>query len=94
MPSKMGSTLAVKKTAKEAWDSIKMMWVGNERIKAVNAQKLIKELENIKFKEGETIKEFDVWISSLATNPRLLGETFEDSRILRKFLRVVSAWYS
>ena len=39
----MLSTLAVKNTAKEAWDAVKMMRMGVDRVREANAQQLRKE---------------------------------------------------
>jgi hypothetical protein len=83
-----------KKSAKEACEAIKSMRLGVERVKEVNAQKLLSEFESISFKPGETIDEFVVRISKLATHLRSLGEkSFDDARVVKKFLRVVPSKY-
>jgi hypothetical protein len=51
-------SLAIKKTAKEAWDAIAMMRVGADRVRVSKAQNLHKEYEGIRFKAGETVDEF------------------------------------
>ena len=66
-----------------------------DRVKEANAQKLLGEFESISFKPGETIDDFSIRISKLATDLKGLGETsVDDSRVVRKFLRVVPARYS
>lgn len=70
VPTEMHSMLLNKKTAKETWEGIKAMRLGAERVKEVNAEKLLGEFEAITFKAGETIDEFAVRISRLATDLR------------------------
>jgi hypothetical protein len=41
-----------KKTVKETWEAFTMMHLGADRIKEVNAQKLLAEFEAISFKPG------------------------------------------
>jgi transposase InsO family protein len=93
VPSKMRATLAKKRTAKEAWKSIETMRQGVERVKVANAQKLLREFENIRFKEGEAVDDFAIRISGLATNIRELGESLEEVRVVKKMLRVVPSAY-
>jgi len=71
----MHSMLLNKKSAKEAWEAIKSMRLGAERVKEVNAQKLLAEFESISFKPGESIDDFAVRIGKLATDLKGLGET-------------------
>ena len=74
---------------KEAWDAVKTMRIGADRVKEVNAQKLLKEFENIQFKEGESVDDFGMRITNLVGNLKTLGETIDDLRVVKKFLRVV-----
>ena len=43
VPPEMKAGLAVKKTVKEAWESIKAMRIGDDRVKAASVQRLWKE---------------------------------------------------
>jgi hypothetical protein len=95
VPPEMHSMLLNKKSAKEAWEAIKSMRLGAERVKEVNAQKLLAEFESISFKPGESIDDFAVRIGKLATDLKGLGETsVDDTRVVKKFLRVVPARYN
>ena len=47
VPSEMLSTLAVKATAKEAWEAVKTMWLGVTRVRNAKATVLKKQLEAI-----------------------------------------------
>ena len=87
VPQDMHSILLNKKSAKEAWEAIKSMRLGAERVKEVNAQKLMAEFETIAFKAGETIDDFAVRITRLATDLRGLGEeSVDDTRVVKKIL--------
>jgi hypothetical protein len=90
----MWQMLGGRKTVKEAWEVVKTMHLGADRVKDVNAQKLMQEFENIKFKEGESIDDFGMRINNLVGNLRALGETVEDTRVIKKFLRVVPARFA
>lgn len=94
VPVEMHSMLLNKKTAKEAWEGIKTMRLGADRVKEVNAQKLLAEFESITFKAGETIDDFAIRITKLVTDLRGLGEeSVTDARMVKKFLRVVPPRY-
>ena len=65
------------------------MRVGADRMKKVNVQKLLKEFENIEFKEGESVEDFGMRITNLVANLKSLDETPDDARVIKKFLCVV-----
>ena len=89
VPKEMWGTLGAKKTVKEAWEAVKIMRIGADRVKEVNVQKLIREFENIEFKEGESVEDFGMRITNLVTNIKSLVESIDDTRVVKKFLRVV-----
>lgn len=84
-----------KKSAKEAWEAIKTMRLDADCVKEVNAQKLLAEFEAMAFKPGETIDDFAIRITKLVTDLHGLGEeSVTDTRMVKKFLRVVLPRYS
>ncbi|CAO2206320.1 unnamed protein product [Urochloa humidicola] len=89
VPSEMKAGLAVKKTAKEAWDAVKKMHAGDDRMKAVAVQWLMKEFETVAFCDGETVAEFAMRINGLTVSLHDLGKEMADSRVVKKVLRVV-----
>jgi hypothetical protein len=89
VPCDMWQMLGRKKTVKEAWEAVETMRLGADQVKEVKAQRLLREFENIAFKDGESIDEFSMRISNLAAELKTMGETVEDSRVIKKFLRVV-----
>ena len=95
VPQDMHSMLLNKKLVKDAWEAIKSMRLGAKRVKEVNAQKLLAEFESIVFKAGEMIDDFTMRITRLATDLRGLGEeSVDDTRVVKKFLRVVPPRYN
>jgi len=94
VPKEMWQTLWGKKSVEEAWEAVKLMRVGADRVKEVNAQRLLKEFENIQFKEGESVDDFGMRITNLVGNLKILEEKIEDVRVVKKFLRVVLPRFS
>ncbi|XP_072149568.1 uncharacterized protein [Setaria viridis] len=94
VPKEMWHPLGSKKTIKEAWNAVKSMRVGADRVKEANAQRLLKEFENISFKDGEMVDDFAMRISSLAENLHTLKENVDDSQMVKKMLRVLPQRYS
>jgi hypothetical protein len=89
VPQEMWQLLGAKKNVKEAWEAVKSMCVSADRVKEANAQRLLKEFENIKFKDSETVDEFALRIGGLAADLRTSGETMDDSRVVKNMLRVL-----
>ena len=57
--------MANKESAKAAWDDIKMANLGVERVRRAKAQTLRREFDALIFKDGESMDEFAVRISTL-----------------------------
>jgi len=89
VPSELWSTLARKKTVKEAWDAVKVLRIGDERARDASTQQLRREFGTLTFKEGENVTEFGIRITTLATNLRALGDNITDGEVVKKLLQVV-----
>ncbi|XP_066364954.1 uncharacterized protein [Miscanthus floridulus] len=89
VPSELWSTLARKGTVKEAWDTVKNLRIGDERARDASAQQLRREFGVLSFKEGETVNEFGVRITTLASNLRSFGDNITDAEVVKKLLQVV-----
>lgn len=61
-------SIAEKKTAKEAWEALKLMCMGVERVKAAKSQTLKTEFESLNMKDRDQIKDFCMKIYSIVTN--------------------------
>ena len=82
-------TITEKEIAKEAWEVIKTMSMGVERVKEAKVQALKGEFESLIMNETEKIEDFCMKLSGIVTNIRHLGETMEESNVVRKILRAV-----
>jgi hypothetical protein len=94
VPEEMWQMLGRKSAVKEAWEAVATMRIGADRVKEVNAQRLMEDFKNIKFKEGESIEAFGMRISNLAAQLRELSEDVKEPRVVKKFLRVVPARFA
>ncbi|CAO2149348.1 unnamed protein product [Urochloa humidicola] len=54
VPPEMTGTIAAKSSAKAAWDAIRLMNVGVERVCNAKANTLRREFDALKFQDGET----------------------------------------
>lgn len=89
VPPDMRAALVVKPSAKEAWASIKRLRGGDDRVKAANVQRLMKEFENLAFTDGESVGDFGVRVERLTARLKDFGEALPDARVVRKVLRSV-----
>ncbi|XP_071680382.1 uncharacterized protein [Lolium perenne] len=65
VPPKMLRSLAVKDTAKEAWDALKTLRLGSERVREARAQTRRSEFENLRFKDGEKVEQFAMRLTGI-----------------------------
>jgi hypothetical protein len=94
VPVDLQATLVTKRTAKEAWDAVKMMRVGVDRVKRAIAQRLCKEFESIAFRDGETLDSFVMRITALVNHLRSLGDQVDEEKVIEKILREVPERYA
>ncbi|XP_015691918.1 uncharacterized protein LOC107304079 [Oryza brachyantha] len=78
VPSEMLSTVAVKGTAKEAWESVKIMRIGVARVREAKAQTLRNVFKLIRMKESESVDDFSMRLNGIGNNLRMLGEPLEE----------------
>ncbi|CAN6275230.1 unnamed protein product [Urochloa humidicola] len=87
VPTEMVSTIADKATAKEAWDAIATMRVGDDRVKKSTAQTLRRQFDLATCKEGESVEDYALRLNSMAANLATLGEPVEEVKVVEKMLR-------
>jgi hypothetical protein len=81
-PPEMVPVLAVKESANEAWEAIKMMRMGVDRVREATAQRLRKEFEQISFKNGESLDTFGMHITGIVNNLRTLSDNVDEVRVV------------
>jgi hypothetical protein len=89
VPSEMKVGLTVKPTAKEAWEAVRTMRVGDDSMKAANVERLMKAFETVTFRDSESVDEFVMRVNGIVSSLRELGEKIEDSHVVQKILRVL-----
>ncbi|KAK1677587.1 hypothetical protein QYE76_038435 [Lolium multiflorum] len=88
VPPEMLATLAIKKIVKEAWDTLKTLRLGAERVHELRAQTLRLNYEEIKFRPGESIDDFAMRLQTLANESGVLGDPLDEKKVVLKLLRI------
>ncbi|KAJ1282550.1 hypothetical protein BS78_03G060800 [Paspalum vaginatum] len=91
IPAEMMGTIASKPTAKVAWDAIKVMNVGVERVRKAKAGTLRRDFDALKFRDGESVDDFGIRINHLVNQLAVLGDGIREEEVVRKFLQALSA---
>jgi hypothetical protein len=89
VPAEMLPALRGKRTAQAAWEAVKMIRVGVQRVRESNAQQLRREFAAMGWKNGETAEDFSLRLTGLANNLRILGDNITEAEVVRKMLQVV-----
>ncbi|GJZ30789.1 hypothetical protein Tco_0575836, partial [Tanacetum coccineum] len=71
------------KNAKDVWESIKVRYIGAERVQKARLQILRNELEMLKMNDTESINDFAGKISGIVAKFKSLGSTLEEEVIQR-----------
>ena len=93
VPPEMMRVLAAKDTAKVAWETIKTLRMGSERVREAKAQVRRREFEDLRFKDGESVEDFTLRLTGIITDLELYGEPVTEDKAVQKFLRVVPRKY-
>ncbi|BAF28754.2 Os11g0656500 [Oryza sativa Japonica Group] len=88
VPPEMIGTLATKASAREAWECIKTMRVGNDRIRKASAQKVRSEYESLAFRGDETVEDFALRLTTIVNQLATLGDPEPADKVVEKYLRV------
>ncbi|GKB85579.1 zinc finger, CCHC-type containing protein [Tanacetum coccineum] len=80
----MIETVSKHKNAKDVWESIKVRYIGAERVQKARLQILRNELEMLKMNDTESINDFAGKISGIVAKFKSLGSTLEEEVIVRK----------
>lgn len=73
-------------TAKKVWEAVKQRHMGAERVREARLQTLLSEFDRLKMKEDEKIDDFVGKISEISSKSAALGETIEETKLVKKFL--------
>ena len=81
IPEDLLLSLSEKKTAKEAWEALKTMFMGANRVKTEKIQTLKAEFESLNMKESEGVDEFAAKINHVVSTMRTLGDKVEEANV-------------
>ena len=79
--------LDVKKTAKENWETIRILHVGVDHVVQSKIQSLRREFENLVMKKEEKVSDFSIRFTKIISKLRDLGEQLEEKEAVAKLLR-------
>jgi len=77
-------------TSKEAWDILKKVFKGVDRVKQVRLQNLRVELESMKMMESESVYDYIMRVQIMVNQLNRNGETLTDARLVEKILRTLT----
>ena len=83
-PAEYHEALGAKDTAKQAWEMLESLRVGSDRAKRARIQQLRRELNDIKFKSGESVEDFTLRLQSLATQLATYSKKVDDEDLNTK----------
>lgn len=73
-------------SAKQAWDRLAEEYQGDQKARQMEVLNLRRELEMLRMKEGETVKDYSDRVMKVVNQLRLLGEDLKDTRVVEKIL--------
>ncbi|GJX96945.1 hypothetical protein Tco_0352743, partial [Tanacetum coccineum] len=89
IPEDLLLSLAEKQTAKYAWETLKTMFMGVDRVKIAKVQTLKAEFKSLNMKDTKIIDDFAMKVNNIVSNIQALGEKVEEAYVVKKLLRVV-----
>ncbi|KAF0923536.1 hypothetical protein E2562_006418 [Oryza meyeriana var. granulata] len=90
VPEAVVLAITEKDTAKEAWDALKEMHIGEDRVRKANVQTLKTELERMYMEDAETIGEYAMKLTTIVNKIRALGTKVEETTMVEKLLHTVT----
>src|SRR3954465_15525691 len=93
VPPETMRVLAAKDSAKVAWETIKTLPMGSERVREAKAQVRRREFEDLRFKDGESVVDFALRLTGVIADLELYGDPVTEHKAVQKFLRVVPRKY-
>jgi hypothetical protein len=89
VPPEMVASLAAKDTALEAWNAVKERRIGSDQVQKTEAQRLLREFENMRFNSGEGVDDYTLRLQNVVAALETVGESIPPRRVVEKLLRTV-----
>lgn len=93
VPAEMIPILVTKESAKEAWEAIKTLRIGNDHVRKATAQNLYTEYESIALRDDEPIEDFALHLTGIVQRLATFGDLEPDEKVVSKYLCVVRPRY-
>ncbi|KAK1412391.1 hypothetical protein QVD17_33607 [Tagetes erecta] len=93
LPEDVFLQVAKHKDVKEVWESIRVRYLGADRVQKARLQTLRSELEKLKMKDNDTLNDFSGKISAIVAKFKTLGSNLDEEVIVRKFLNSMPKKY-
>jgi hypothetical protein len=81
--------VSTKLTAREVWDSLKVRFVGADRVRAARLATLRGDFDRLKMADGEALDAYAGRLAGMAARYASLGETLGDAALVKKLLDTV-----
>jgi hypothetical protein len=85
----MQAGLAIKSTTHEAWEAIRKVRLGADHVREANAEWLRREFSDLAFRPDETMEDFSLWLTTVVSQLRVLGDEVSDKEVVKKLLHVI-----
>ena len=73
-------------TPKQIWDKLQVEFEGSSKVKVVKLLAFKREFKLMKMKDNEYVKTYSRRLMNNVNQIRLLGETFEDHKVVEKLI--------
>jgi hypothetical protein len=93
VPPEMVSTLAIKPTAKLAWEAVRIMRIGDDRVRKTTAQRVRRQYEELALKEGEGVEDFSLRLTNIVRQLATLGDPEDPTKVVEKYLCIARGRY-
>jgi hypothetical protein len=93
MPMDVMQHLISKKSAKEVWDTLKILNLRHARVCEATLQTFQKKFENLEVGEDETLNAFASRVATIVNGIRGLDEKLDEISVVRRFLHAAPARY-
>ncbi|XP_072058192.1 uncharacterized protein [Arachis hypogaea] len=85
--------IANAKSAKEAWNMLKLSYKGVDKAQKAKLQSLRREYERYEMSSSETVEQYFTRVTDLVNKMRVYGEDMPDSKVVEKILRTMPMKY-
>ena len=89
VPDSIVMAIAEYNSAAEAWDAIRRMRVGEDRVKKANVKQLKRQLDRLEMEDRESITGFAQKLTTLVGEIRSLGEKISDESVIERLFSAV-----